>query len=92
VEPKKQQPAPQQKKSEKTEKKAQLVYQAKAQAKPEQPEPVASSSASATAEATNQAPKGMFGAPLPGLKVLDPNLLSNPKFQKIAQQPPAENE
>lgn len=81
----KQPTAPQQKKAEKVEKKPQLVYQAKAQPQPEEErkgEEVASSTipAAEPKEATKESKGGMFGAPLPGLKVLDPSLLTQPKF------------
>lgn len=74
-----------QKKAEKAEKKPQLVYQPKA---PAQTQPAAAVPPEATSAATGSSKepaRGMFGAPLPGLKVLDPNLMAQPKFQKIIQ-------
>merc|ERR1712070_374747 len=82
----------QQKKAEKPEKKPQLVYQPKA---PAQTQPEAAVTAEATSSAAAQAKeptRGMFGAPLPGLKVLDPNLMAQPKFQKIIQMQQDANE
>ena len=55
--------------------------------KDKETEEVASSIAAPTQpkEAPKESKGGMFGAPLPGLKVLDPKLLAQPSFQKIAQ-------
>lgn len=76
---------PQHQKKEKAEKKPQLVYQPKAPAQT-QPDTAVQPEATSTAAAQSKEPaRGMFGAPLPGLKVLDPNLMAQPKFQKIIQ-------
>lgn len=76
---------PQHLKKEKAEKKPQLVYQPKAPIPSEQEAKTEPEAASTSAAPPKEAPRGMFGAPLPGLKVLDPNLMTQPKFQKIIQ-------
>lgn len=72
-----------QKKAEKAEKKPQLVYQPKAPAQTQPDAAVPAEATSAAAAPSKEPTRGMFGAPLPGLKVLDPNLMAQPKFQKI---------
>lgn len=74
-----------QKKAEKAEKKPQLVYQPKAPAQAQPEAAVQPEATTAAAALSKEAPRGMFGAPLPGLKVLDPDLMAQPKFQKIIQ-------
>ena len=74
-----------QKKAEKADKKPQLVYQPKAPAQTQPDTAVAPEATSSAAAPSKEPARGMFGAPLPGLKVLDPNLMAQPKFQKIIQ-------